>query len=116
MDLGLELARGFVSDGRVFAVGVVVTFDVFEDFGAGVAGVLEASVLKHFELEGADEGLGPGVVVGVGPGGHALAQAGFGQGFAEGGAPVLAAAVAVEDGAVGGAGLEGLEKRVEDQV
>jgi len=49
----------------VFAVGVVVAFDVIEDFGLGIAGVLEASVLKHFELEGPNEGLGPGVVVGI---------------------------------------------------
>ena len=76
--MGLELARGFIAEGRVFAVGVIVTFDVIEDFGLGVAGVLEAAVLKHFEFQGADEGLSPGVVVGVGPGGHALAQAGLG--------------------------------------
>ena len=117
--MGLELARGFVAEGRVFAVGVVVTFDVIEDFGLGVVGVLEASVLKHFEFESPDEGFSPGVVVGVGPCGHALAHAGFGQDMAEGGAPVLAATVAVEDDASGGAywaGLEGLEKRVEHQV
>ena len=114
--MGLELARGFVAKGRVFAMGVVVTFDVIEDLGVGICGVLEAAVLKHFDFEGPDEGLGPCVVVGVGPGGHALAQAGLGQGGAEGGAAVLAAAVAVEDGAAGGAGLEGLEKRGEDEV
>ncbi len=90
-------------------MGVVVSFDVFEDFGAGVAGVLKASALKHFVLEGADEGLGPGVVAAVGACGHALAQAGLGQSLAEGSAPVLAAAVAMEDGAVYGASLEGLE-------
>ena len=39
MNLGFELAGRFVSERRVFAVGVVVTFDVFEDFGPGVSGV-----------------------------------------------------------------------------
>ena len=63
MDLCLELGWGVVPDGRVFAVGIVVAFDVLEDFGASVAGVLKAAVLKHFELEGADEGFGPGVVM-----------------------------------------------------
>jgi hypothetical protein len=58
--------------------------------------------LKHLVFEGADEGLGPGVVIWVGARGHALAQAGFGKGLAEGGAGILAAAVAVEDGGVVG--------------
>ena len=56
--MGLELARGFVAEGRVLAVGVVVAFDVIEDFGSGVVGILEASVLKHFEFESPDEGFG----------------------------------------------------------
>jgi hypothetical protein len=40
VDLSFELARGFVPDGRVFAVSVVVAFDVFEHFGSGIAGLL----------------------------------------------------------------------------
>ena len=59
MDLGFELVRGFVADRRVFAVGVVVTLDVFKDFGASVGGVLEAAALEHFVFEGSDEGFGP---------------------------------------------------------
>jgi len=100
----------------VFAVGIIVTFDVLEEFGLGIDGVLEASVLKHFELEGPDEGLGPRVVVGICSGGHALVQAGFGQGVAEWGAPILASAVTVEDDTVAEARFEGLEKCGEDQV
>ena len=45
----------------------------------------------------------PGVVGGVGAGGPALTQAGLGEGLPEGSAGGLAAAVAVEDGAVSGA-------------
>jgi len=53
----------------------------------------------------------------VGPRGHALAHAGLGQSRAEGGAGVLAAAVAVEDGASNaGSALEGLAQSVEDQA
>ena len=114
--MGFELVRGFVSDRRVFAVGVVVTFDVFEDFSAGVAGVLEATILEHLVFEGSDERLGPSVVIGVGARGHALAQASLGQGLTEGGAPILAAAVAVEDGAIYGACLESLVERIEDEI
>ncbi|MDB6151574.1 MAG: hypothetical protein JWL90_27 [Chthoniobacteraceae bacterium] len=66
MDLDFELARGFVSDGRVFAACGVVALDIFEDFGAGVTGVLKASVLEQFEFESPNERLGPGVVIRVG--------------------------------------------------
>ena len=44
-----------VFEGRVPAVGVVVGFDVGEDFRAGVGRIDEASVLKHFGLESADK-------------------------------------------------------------
>ena len=115
MDLSLELDGGFVSDGGVFAVGVVVTFDVLEDFDAGVVGVLEASALEHFVFEGADEGFGPGVVVGVGARGHALAEACLGQSVAKWGTAILATAVTVKDGGVGGTGLKGLVEGVEDE-
>ena len=43
--LGLKLARGLVSDGRVFALGVVVAFDVIEDFNSSVPCILEAFIL-----------------------------------------------------------------------
>ena len=100
----------------MFSVGVVVAFDVFEDFCLGIIGIFEATILKHFEFESSDEGFGPGVLVGVGPGRHALAQAGLGQGLAEGSASLLAAAVTVEDGAVGGTCGESLEEGVENQI
>jgi hypothetical protein len=67
-------------------------------------------------FEGADEGLGPGVVVGVGASGHALAEAGFGEGVPEGFGAILAAAVAVEDGVFSGSGMESLVKSVEDEI
>jgi len=49
-------------------VSVVVAFDVFEDFDAGVGRIFEASVLKHFELNSADAGLGPSIVIRVSTG------------------------------------------------
>ena len=49
--LGLKVARGLVSDGRVFVLGVVVAFDVLEDFNSGVPCILEASILEHFEFQ-----------------------------------------------------------------
>jgi len=114
VDLGLELGRSFIVEGGVFAVGIVVAFDVVEDFDFGVVGVEEATALKHLELEGADEGLGPSVVVGIGAAGHALAQAGAGQEVTEGGAGVLAAAITMKDDALGRACLEGLAQGVDD--
>lgn len=97
-------------------MGIVVAFDVFEDFGAGFAGIFETTILKHFVLEGADEGFAPSVVAGVGSRRHALAQACFCQGLAEWDAPVLAAPVAVKDGTVGGACRQSLVERVEDEI
>jgi len=116
VDLGFELVWSFVSDRRVFAVGIVVAFDVFEDFGAGVSGVLEATILKHLALDGSDAGLRPSVVVGIGACGHALAQPRLGQSLAEGRAAILAAAVTVEDGVMGRARFEGLVQGVEDEI
>ena len=90
-------------------MGVVVAFDVGEEFGEGVSAVDEAAALEHFGLEAADGRFAPGVVVGIGAGGHALAQAVGGQEGAEHLAAILAAAVAVEDearrGAAGGQSL-----------
>jgi hypothetical protein len=61
-------------------------------------------------FEGADEGFGPGVIVRVGACRHALTQAGLGQSLTEEPTAVLAAAIAVEDGAASGACLQGLLK------
>ena len=102
-DSGLELGRGLVVEGGVFAVEVVVGFDVGEEFGAGVPGIDEAAAVEHFGLQRPHEGFGPGVVVRVGTGGHALADAALAQDFTEGGAAVLAATVAVEDWLLSGA-------------
>lgn len=114
--VGFELIGSQVAEGGVLAESVVVSIDVLKDLDARVGRSIEAAALKHFVFEGADEGLGPGVMVGVGASGHALAEAGLGEGLAEGGAGVLAAAVAVEDGALSGAGLECLPEGVEDEI
>src|ERR1041385_4119770 len=115
MELSFELAWGEVMESGVFAVSVVVALDVFEDFDLGIGGRVEAAALEHFVFEGAEEGFGPGVVVGVGARGHALAQAGLGESLAESDAAILAAAIAVEDGLMAGAGLERLLEGGEDE-
>ena len=51
----------------MFAVGVVVSFDVGDGFGACSVGVEEGASLKHFRFEGVHEGFGPSVVIGIGP-------------------------------------------------
>ena len=53
--MGFALVRGLVSEGGMFAVGVIVALNVVEDCGAGVAGVLEASALEYCVFAGADE-------------------------------------------------------------
>ena len=70
-------------------MGIVVAVDVLEDFEPGVGGVLKAAALKHFGLEGAEEGFGPGIVVGVGATGHALDHASARQGGTKGVAGIL---------------------------
>jgi hypothetical protein len=47
---------------------IVVVVDVREDFSVSISGVNEASVLKHFDFEGAHKGLCPGVVLEGGAG------------------------------------------------
>lgn len=81
----------------MFSVGVVVGLDVGEEFDFGVGVIVESAALEHFGFESADLRFGPGIVVRVGSGGHALAHAGFLQELAVGGAAVLTAPVAVED-------------------
>ena len=93
----------------MFSLSIVVAFEVVEDLGARICLVLETPALEHFVFEGADEGLGPSVVVGIGPRRHALAQAGFLQEAAVGDAAILAASITVEDGwSAWCAGLDGL--------
>ena len=115
--MGLESGGGLVSEGGVFSVGVVVGFDVGEDFYAGIGVIDEGAVLEHFGFQGAHEGLGPCVVIGIGTRGHALAHPGVAQEFSVSGAAVLAAAVAVEDKAgKRAARSQGLFEGVGDQV
>ena len=54
-------------------MGVVVGVDVGEEFDPGVGGVDKAAILEHFGFQGAHEGFGPGIVIGIGPCRHALA-------------------------------------------
>ena len=103
----------------MFAAGVVVGFDLGEDFGAGVVGVDEGAALEHLGFEGAHEGFGPGVVIGVGLCGHALPEVVGGQQLAEDSAAILAATVAMEDGVIGfaeGAGAGGWLEGVADEA
>ena len=77
----------------------------------------ERAVGKYLGFEGADEGLGPGVVIGIGACGPALAHPGLAQEVPESAAAVLAATVAVEDEAgKRAARTQGLLERIEDQV
>ncbi len=78
-------------------MGVVVGVDVGEEFDPGVGGVDEAAVLQHLRFQGAHEGFGPGIVIGIGPCGHALADAGLLKEPPVFAAAILAAAIAVED-------------------
>ena len=68
MGFGLELGGGPVGEGGVFAVIVIVGIDAVENLGARVGFVEEAAALEHFAFEGTHEGLGPGILVGIGPG------------------------------------------------
>src|SRR3954468_9175487 len=95
--MGFELVGSLVLEGGVLAVGVVVAVDEIEDFDVGVGAVLENPALEHFELESADEGFRPSVVIGVRTSRHALAQASGGQHLAKGRAAVLAAPITMED-------------------
>src|SRR3954465_15810971 len=116
MEVGFEGHWGFVAEGGVFAVSVVVAFDVGEDFELSVGGGFEAAALEHLALEGGDEGFGPGVVIRIGPTSHTLAEAGGGEGGAKERAAVLAAAVCREDGVlVVGPRVEGLLQGREDE-
>ena len=66
--MGFELSGCLVAEGGVLAVIVVVGIDVGEDLDACIEAVDETAVLKHFGFQGAHEGFGPGVVIGIGSG------------------------------------------------
>ena len=97
----LEFAGSLVAQRRVFAVRVVVAFDVFEELGAGVFLGVETPVLQHLVLQGSNERLGPCVVVWVGAGGHTLLKTGVGERLPIDLAPVLTTSIAVEIGLLG---------------
>ncbi len=56
----LELDWGFVAQRGVFAVGIVVGFDVGEDLHTGVGVVDEAAALEHFAFQGGGSSGRPG--------------------------------------------------------
>ena len=94
----------------MFAAGVVAGCEVGGNLHAGVVGVDEGAALEHFGYKGAHEGFGRGVVIWIGPGGHALPEVVDGKQWAESPAAILTAAVAMEVGPLaedGGAGLVG---------
>jgi len=113
-DFGLEEGRWLVVKGGVQAAGVVVAVDEGKEFVGCVLLAGKAAIAQHLGLERADEGFGPGVVIGVGSGRHALLHACGAQPLTEEAAAILAATVAVEDDALGAAsggecGVEGLD-------
>ncbi len=98
------------------AAGVVVGVDVGEEFDLGVGGVDEAAVLQHLRFQGAHEGFGPNIVIGISPRGHASADVGLLKKPPVFTAAILAAAVAVEDEAFGcGTGAEGLTEGIANE-
>ena len=103
------------------AAGIVVAVDEGKELVGGVLLAGEAAIAQHLGFEGADEGLGPGVVIGVGSGRHALLHACGAQPLAEGAAAILAATVAVKDDALGATssgegGVKGLDNQITAQV
>lgn len=60
--------RGFVVEGGVGALGVVVALDEGEDLCRGIGGIDKAAVLQHLGFQRAHVGLRPGVMIRIGPG------------------------------------------------
>jgi hypothetical protein len=94
---GIELGRRSVAGGVGFAVVAVAGFDEVEDIEASVGLGGEAAALEHFVFEGAHERFRPGIVVGIGTGGHALDDVCLFQDEALRTTAVLAPTVSVED-------------------
>ena len=80
----------------MFTPGVVVAFDVFEEFQTRLLNRPVSSDL-NFQFERSDEGFGPGVIVRVGPGRHALAHFRSLEDRTKKTAGILAASIAVKD-------------------
>ena len=72
-------------------MGIVVGFDVSEEFDTSIGVPDERAILEHFGFEGADEGLSPGVGMGIGARGHALAHPRRAQELSASAAAILAA-------------------------
>ncbi len=116
-EIRLELSWGKIAQGGMLSAGVVVSFDVGEEFDIGVGLVDKAAALKHLGFDGADDAFGPRVVVGIGSGGHALAHTGLLEQSAKSAAAVLASTVAVEDCVFQSrAGAEGLAQSIDDEL
>lgn len=97
--------------------GIIVSVDEGKEFVGSILLAGEAAIAQHLGLERADEGLGPGVVIRVGSGRHALLHACSAQPLTEGAAAILAATVAVKDDAVGAtSGGQGGVERFDDEV
>ena len=92
-----ELVGGEVFQSRMATSGVVVAFDVFEEVVPCLGFIGKGLLFEEFLLESADEGLAPGVVIGVGSPRHALGDAMACQQSTKGSTTILAASVAVED-------------------
>ncbi len=72
--MSFKFSWGLVFEGGLSAAGVVVEVDVGDEFDPGVGRVDEGTVLQHLRFQGAHEGFGLGIVIGIGPRGHALAD------------------------------------------
>lgn len=91
-----------ITEGGLFALGVLAGVDIGEDFGPSIRGVDEAA-LKHFGLKGAHERFGLGVVIGGCPSRHALAHSCPAQALPLGTTAILATAINVDDWLLSGA-------------
>ncbi len=80
------------------AVSASLRLDGGEELDLRVGLADKAAALEHLGFDGADDAFAPGVVVGIGPGGHALAEVGLFEKCPKSAAPILTSAVAVEDG------------------
>ena len=81
----------------MFAHGVVVAVNVGKNRRSGVPFVTQPVFFDHFGFQGSHKRFSPSIVIGVGPSGHALGDAGIPKEFPERLAAILTAAVAVKD-------------------
>ena|ERR1051325_3333855 len=79
------------------ALAVVESFDVIEEFGAGMSLILKAGAIDQFEFQGAPEALHRGVVIAIAPAAHRRDQTGLCEGLAVIGRGVLDSAIGMEE-------------------